>query len=395
MSEWRLVRLNFGRSPTHFGQVGIGLEETTERLQSDTLFSALISTYARLFNQPGDAVGDKPKVEVLLDKFLGPSTAPPFRLSSTFVYRRQGDGFIDYLPKLAGEPLGYPDDDLSFAKAYKKLTYLPKSVWQRWYQGSGFAVEDGEELKKRETKESKADGAALPTALAQAETFSYGDAFTRYTLPKVAIDRTTRATNFYHTGLIQFAWQPGRGSTEDWGDPNVEPLAGLYFLLELPEAAPELEQELRQTLTVLGETGVGGERSSGAGRFTVCAWEELPADWAAIVNFEGGDHHGLISLFWNKSLDRTWLGESARYGVQDRGGWIASPSGRQLRRQMIRMFTEGSVFPKQPVGRLADVTPRIFDDGSGEFVPHPGLRHSVYRSGVALSLSVKLKEEVA
>ncbi len=68
MSEWRLVRLNFGRSPTHFGQVGIGLEETTERLQSDTLFSALISTYARdYFNQPGDAVGDKPEVEVLGD----------------------------------------------------------------------------------------------------------------------------------------------------------------------------------------------------------------------------------------------------------------------------------------------------------------------------------------
>ena len=386
MSEWRLVRLNFGRSPTHFGQVGIGLEETTERLQSDTLFSALISTYARVFNQPSETAAGKSKVEALLENFLDTQTPPPFRLGSTFVYRRQGDDFVDYLPKLAGEPPGYPGDDLSFTKAYKKLAYLPKSVWQRWYQGDGFTSQDAAELETLETK-SSANGAAL----AQAETFSYSSAFTRYTLPKVAIDRTTRATNFYHTGLTQFAWEPGRESTDGWGDQNVKHLAGLYFLIMFPEASPALEAELRQTLAVLGETGVGGERSSGAGRFTVFAWETLPNDWNDMVTFDSGERHGLISLFWDEGINCSWLGEGDRYSIQDRGGWIASPSGRQLRRQMIRMFAEGSVFQAQPLGQLKDVTPQILDN-RGEFIPHPGLRHSVYRSGVALSLSVKLKE---
>ncbi|MFB8790763.1 MAG: hypothetical protein U7123_18385 [Potamolinea sp.] len=48
MSTWKLVRLNFGRSSAHFGEVGIGIEETSERVRSDTLFSAWISAYASL-----------------------------------------------------------------------------------------------------------------------------------------------------------------------------------------------------------------------------------------------------------------------------------------------------------------------------------------------------------
>lgn len=41
--HWQLVRLNFGRTPVHFGEKGIGLESTCERVSSDTLYSALFS----------------------------------------------------------------------------------------------------------------------------------------------------------------------------------------------------------------------------------------------------------------------------------------------------------------------------------------------------------------
>lgn len=366
MSEWRLVRLNFGQNPVHFGETGIGLEKTLERVRSDTLFSAWISAYARVFG--------KTQVEALLQQFIANPEKPPFRVSSTFVYRRNEDTdqLIDYLPKPVERPDGYPSEDLSFAKAYKKLHYLPLAVWQRWYQGSGFSEQDRLELEaygKRREHPS--------TALANAGCFAYGEAFQSYELPKVAIDRTTRATNFYHTGLIQFAWKPDPTVSVDvWSQNGVQNLAGLYFLLEFPEANPNLEADLQQALTLLGEEGIGGERSSGAGRFSVLTWGNLSPEWQNLVNFDQGNRYGLISLLWDQNMT---IEAGDRYMIQERGGWIASPfSGRQLRRQMVRMLAEGSVFRKQPVGQLANVTPPGFT------------QHPIYRSGLAVSLPIKL-----
>jgi Uncharacterized protein predicted to be involved in DNA repair (RAMP superfamily) len=142
MSNWKLIRLNFGQTPAHFGEVGIGLEESRERVRSDTLFSALISSYARLFG--------KEKVEELLGNF---QQSPCFRLSSTFIYRYQKSKYIYYLPKPLAFPKKYPiGKDLEFTKTYKKLSYLPLEVWERWYQGEGFTESDRtaliEETKK-------------------------------------------------------------------------------------------------------------------------------------------------------------------------------------------------------------------------------------------------------
>ncbi len=369
MSNWKLVRLNFGRSPVHFGETGIGLENITERVRSDTLFSAWMSAYARIFGADG--------VEGLLGQFTANPDQPPFRVSSTFVYRCPKDAkeVIYYLPKLLERPPGYPPDDLSFAKTYKKLHYLPLEVWQRWYQGSGFSTQDADDLEIH-AKYPDNDS----TALAKAGCFAYGEAFKQYTLPKVAVDRTHHATNFFHTGLIQFAWESAAIADEDsWDNAGVQNLAGLYFLLEFPTDAPELEADLQQALAVLGEEGMGGERSSGAGRFSVQAWESLPADWQPVVSFDQGNHHSLVSLFWQLGIDAAQLGSSSCYAIQERGGWIASPfSGRQLRRQKVQMFAEGSVFAHKPTGQLADVTPQGFN------------RHAIYRSGLAVSLPVKL-----
>ncbi|GAB4441416.1 MAG: type III-A CRISPR-associated RAMP protein Csm4 [Cyanobacteria bacterium J069] len=368
MSNWKLIRLNFGRSPVHFGEKGIGLEETIERVCSDTLFSAWISAYAQIFGSD--------KVEGLLSRFTDSPAQPPFRVSSTFVYRRakDPDRFIDYLPKLLERPPGYPSDDLSFAKTYKKLHYLPLPVWQRWYQGSGFSTQDVADL---ETYTKYPDNES--TALARAGGFAYTEAFKSYSLPKVAVDRTHHATNFFHTGLIQFAWKAAANAGDDWDSAGVQNLAGLYFLLDLPTTDPELEADLHQALAFLGEEGIGGERSSGAGRFTIQAWEGLSADWEAVVNFAKGSHHSLVSLFWQQDINQSQLGDSARYAIHERGGWIASPfSGQQLRRQKVQMFAEGSVFAHKPTGELANVT------------PHGFTRHAIYRSGLAVSLPVKL-----
>lgn len=368
MSDWRLVKLNFGRSPAHFGEVGIGIEETSECLHSDTLFSAWIAAYAKLFG--------KDAVEQLLQRFLD-TVAPPVRMSSTFIYRYDKKQTLYYLPRPLKFPSNYPvanntsDGDLKFFKTYKKLKYLPLEVWQNWYQGEGFNESDRADLIAE--TQGKSNG-----KLHLAGSFDYKKAFKIDRVPKIAVDRVTRATNLYHTGFVQFQWEQN--------DSGIKSLSGLYFLLHFPQADPDIANNLQAALQLLGEEGIGGERSSGAGRFEV-EWLELPETWRKVVEFpKQAVHHCLISLFWNNeaSMLKQLITdtEDASYETLVRGGWIASPfSGQQLRRKMVRMFAEGSVFPIQPQGKLADVKPRGFNT------------HSIYRSGICLSLPIKVADK--
>ena len=362
MSNWKLVKLNFGRNPVHFGRLGIGIEETTERVHSDSLFSAWISSYARLFG--------KNKVEELLQNFpkylnqtssqVEEKDSTPLKISSTFIYRQIEDKTVYYLPRPIKSPINYPKDDLKFLKTYKKIKYLPLEIWQRWYQGKGFSDQDGEELKERVTNK-EAEG-----ELKTAGTFDYSKAFKINKHPKIAVDRITAATNLYHTGLVQFQWE--------------KETSGLYFLLNYSYENKQLEKELKAALNLLGEEGIGGERSSGAGRFTA-EWLELPETWNKIVK-ASGTHHTLISLFWDSSITEEFL-QNAAYEIQECGGWIAQSN---IRRRKVRMFAEGSVFAQKPQGELVDVTPAELIDNAGKPKFHP-----IYRSGISLALPIKIK----
>lgn len=348
MTTWNLIGLNFGRNTAHFGETGIGIEQTSERVRSDTLFSAWMSAYARLFG--------KEAIETLLNQFLHSSI--PFHLSSTFIYRCKNNNYTYYLPKPLALPKDYPSDDLKFSKTYKKLNYLPLSVWQRWYQESGWSEADTNELTDTTNKKNQED-----KPLHLAGVFDYSNTFTIYTTPKVAIDRITSATNFYHTGLVQFECQ-------------LQTHSGLYFLLYFPNPDSQLEQDLKAALNLLAEEGIGGERSSGAGRFIV-EWSDLPPQWQKVIHFKKANAYSLVSLLWDDTPPKITL--NSRYDFLERGGWIGSAfSGKQLRRQMVRMFTEGSIFPTELQGKLADVTPHQFKT------------HKIYRSGISLSLPVCL-----
>lgn len=374
MKQWKLVKLSFGRSNVHFGEIGIGTEESKERVRSDTLFSAWVSNYAQLYN--------KQAVEELLAQFLQPK--PPMRISSTFIYREDKystknntNNTIYYLPRPLKFPISYKGDDLKFFKTYKSLNYLPLDIWQRWYQGEGFTDQDALDLID---KTNGGEGGTLATLGA----FDYKGAFKSHKLPKVAIDRTTRATNFYHTGYVQYNWEANGNS--------IKSLSGLYFLVCFEDTKPELINKLEAALDLLGEQGIGGERSSGAGLFQA-EWLDLASassTWNEIVDFQDDlSYQYLISLLWDNDesiLRHLVEDQNSSYEIQERGGWF---SNRNVRRQMVRMFTEGSVFsikPEKLGGKLANITPSELIDQDGTYKIHP-----VYRSGISLSLPIKVK----
>lgn len=344
MSEWKLIRLEFGRNVAHFGELGIGIEQTSERVRSDTLFSAWLSIYARLFTSA--------EVNDLIEKF---KTNPPFRLSSTFIYQQLNDEIVYYLPRPLKSPSGYSDHDLAISKSYKKLNYLPLEIWQRWYQGQGFTEQDRRSL----------------ISTNKSEAFQYKEAFKIQKVPKIAVDRITRATNLYHTGMVQYRCEQQEN--------EVKSLSGLYFLVQFPEANPELENTFLGVLDFLGGEGIGGERSSGAGQFKRNISTVLTPQWQEVINFQNGNAHSLISLFWQHSVTPELI-HQASYELQERGGWITSSSADK-RRKAVRMFAEGSVFLSQPEGQLADVTPDGFR------------AHHVYRSGISLSLPISIQGE--
>lgn len=362
MSEWKLVRLDFGRNKVHFGRLGIGIEETNERLCSDSLFSALITAYARLFSS---------QVSSLLEQFREQPNNPPFRISSTFVYQQLEDKTIDYLPKPLRFPCHYPSEHLRFAKTYKKLKYLPVDIWHRWYQKDGFTSsgKDSDSSELIQQAENKSSG-----KLRKAGMFSYGSSFETMLIPKIGIDRITAATNLYHTGFVQFNCQEKQKS-------------GLYFLIEFPQANEKLETELKAVLHILAETGLGGERSSGAGKFKF-EWfnfSQLNKTWQKVLKSPQLTHHTLISLFWDSAINQEFLKDAA-YEIIECGGWIAQSN---IRRKKVRMFTEGSVFSQKPQGELANVTPKELrtKDGGYKFYP-------IYRSGISLSLPIKLPTNI-
>ena len=355
MTNWKLIKLKFGPVPVHFGELGIGLEESKERVHSDTLFSAWVSSYARLFG--------KEAVELLLNQF---QENPPVRMSSTFLYRQVSERTIFYLPRPLKLPINYPqDNDLDYYKTYKGINYLPLEVWQRWYQEDGFSENDRQELIDKTNKKDNSKFKKLKDA----GTFDYKDAFYVNRLPKIAIDRVTSSTNFYHTSFIQY-----RHETENQ--------SGLYFLLKIECNDEDLIKRLKAALIILGEQGIGGERTSGAGQFEA-EWLDLPDIWQSVINLPNAkQHHCLLSMFWDNDpsiLEELIINNpTSSYEIQERGGWFSQSN---IRRKMVRMFAEGSVFPKEPRGKLANVTPNEFK------------AHKIYRSGICLSLPIKAETQ--
>ena len=146
------------------------------------------------------------------------NNSTPVKFSSTFLYTpRIKKGYTYYLPCPTRFPINYPDTDLNFFKAYKKLKYSPLDIWQRWYQETGISDSDIQELTlKTKAKETKGNFRHSRSIQFIAKPIK------QILSPKVSIDRRTAATNFYHTGFTQFNCDSSKRS-------------GLYFLINFSQ----------------------------------------------------------------------------------------------------------------------------------------------------------------
>ncbi|WKZ18789.1 MAG: type III-A CRISPR-associated RAMP protein Csm4 [Candidatus Jettenia sp. CY-1] len=188
---------------------------------------------------------------------------------------------------------------------------------------------------------------------------SYKNAFSTEIRPRVSLDRTTQGSNIYHCGYVYFKKN-----------------AGLYGIVAFNNSS--LVERFKELLTILGETGLGGERTYGCGMFDVIGFEKVSGVFKEILESKIS-RYTLLSLYHPANDEKQNLNEKfIAYDVIRKRGWITT--GRYalpLKRKSIGFMKEGSVSNCVIKGSLEDVTP----DNPPEM-----LRHKIYRYGYAFTV---------
>ncbi len=387
MPELTLYHLN-PQSAFHFGQRGIEQESTGVYLPSDSLFSALLSTWLEFGGSP----------DVLTDRFphyepANEARGLPFLITSLFPRA----GGVRFYPPVALSRLLSQEklDGLhreNRLKEVKKIRFISESLFKavtagqtldRWVpaertpqpadqgvyiQGSAlWLTHDEIEKLPAAMQTSKSTGDPLK-ALRQANVWRVGKA------PRVTVDRASNASQIFHTGRLQMSADCGFWFGVHWQQPDQP----------APGTDKSFKQIFDRIMNLLVDAGLGAERNAGYGHFT---YEE-----AGSLTYPDPQPAGLfvtLSRYHPHDTDLPLVIEHPRstYTLTSVAGWLHSPQEAAQRRQRVWLFEEGSVL-RMPdhgvVGNLVDVRPRY----NGSEFPHP-----VWRYGLALPVGVAAASE--
>lgn len=332
-----------GRS-FHFGRHGLGQEETSSVMTSDSLFAALTSALAT--SSGPEAV----------QHWIGQFTAgtPALVLSSAFPRA----GSVRFFPMPlkhfpSGGPAALP------VKTLKKIKYLSETLFKEMLNGADLAalVQKGRGLQDGQFLISAAEFDTLPVSLRNSDL----KVFKIDQRPRVVIGRESSQSTLYHTGQVTFS--------ED---------CGLWFAARWLRNEPALQQQFENMLGMLGDAGLGGERSSGFGK---AALQKMGS-----LNLPDPNGAAWVSLSrYLPAEDETpaLLSPQAAYAIETVGGWIYSTGVKSERRRSINMLTEGSV-----IGRLDKSAPGQMVDVQPDYNGMQPVGHPVWRCGFALAAGI-------
>lgn len=341
--------------PFHLQTGGLDHEQVDTFPRSDTLSAALMYLWARQFGSIPGLPDD-----------------PPFLVSSIFpsVELEQGE-IVKLFPRPKSVHYGLVQNESgSFGhKEFKRIQWLDENLFRLslngmkallphipaspddprlWFNGSVWC------------KSPRPDsGAETPLVYEQEST-------------RVVLDRVTNASMPFHYVTTRFAES-----------------VNLYLLARVKE---EHRSRFLGLLHLLGDEGIGGDRTIGMGRFEVLGAEEWnapktenPSHW---VNL------GVFNPAPNSQSEVKW--EHSSYGLLTRNGWVTE---KALRRRSLRVLDEGSVLASStmPEGRIVNVldkeAPDLLDRHREYLSDIIQLDHPVYRDGRTIWLPMKLDGE--
>lgn len=314
------IKLKF-ISSFHSGEREGFFESTDVYIHSDTFFSAFCYSYLLLYGEN--------KLNELLNKFL--TDTPPFLISSAFPYWNNKLFFPVPLNQI-------PETDI---KEIKKIKFIEKDGFEKLLNGNRI-----EEIYKKYT--------TIPYKNEK------GEIQTPYEIvvnPRISIDRLSNSPgeNYFHFAEVFYKEN-----------------SGLFFIVDFKDNS--IEKEFMSTIRLLGDEGIGGDRTVGKGHYKIVSEEEinfiLPTDTKYQIS---------LSLYLPKEDEIIDL-QKGYYEIIERKGYIYSVHCKSLRRKSVRMFKEGSVFSKGKKGKIIDVTPEIYNT------------HRIYRYGLSFPLPCKIEE---
>ena len=312
--------------PVRFGTDALELEDSEETLHSDSLFSALCHSWALLHG--------KGELDALLAEF---HESPPFLLSSGFVF--SGDSFFLPMPQSS-----FPGFEA--AEGQTGCSYLDSRLGDTRF----LCFEDFE---------AWAGAERVPYERFRENAARYAASFRPSGRTRVAVSRDTVSSSPFLCSAVRFS----EG-------------CGLYSILRFRDDG--LVAKVEQALRFLGETGVGGERTYGYGRFEPVLRAADPR-WEKLFK-RRGDLYLTLSLCHPEMPAADYF-QGSTYRLLRRRGWCHSPfTNAQPKRKTVTMFAEGSVFQHEMKGHLADVTPSSWDRAA---------LHPVYRYGYALMVPLR------
>lgn len=337
--DFQIVKLNF-TSPLHLAKGAIDYSEGQQKLHSDTLKSALFAAARMLY---GDALTEKQSESE--NPFF---TA--FSVSSAFPFY----GEELFFPRPQGSRLFEEEDEKTKVKpkTAKKVRYLGQSLFEKYLNGAALKIGENQIWHGGEFASEKNFGSREEVI------FYKRDDYQHVTIPR---DGASDSEPFYMERLY------------------FPENAGLFFLIVVHDVA--WEPQIRAALEILGDEGIGSDRSTGNGQFKTDGLQPFSHDFLS----EPTESCLNLSLFCPNREEfgvGDWVEKSA-YRLIRRGGYIASPSDHinaSLRKKPVYFFEEGSVFPKPAnffKGKLLNVRPGAMIGG-----------HPVFREGRSIFLPV-------
>lgn len=337
----------------HFGLHGMGQEETSASMPSDSLFAALVARLARAGGAQAAEQFCRPFVE----------GRAPFLLSSTFPLA----GEIRFFPpplSARRPPVNGGED----AKDYKRVEYVSEQLYRRLLEGAMLSelgnvhkpyLQGGKVWLEEEEFKRLPKGMREQVDSAGKEKI---DLWAVEQRPRVSLDRASEAASLFFTGQVTFARD-----------------CGLWFGLRWLEPTETLRNTVRNLLADLADAGLGAERNSGLGmaRIAEAGLLELPDPVQTWTN---------LGRYLPHADETSCLSHpDSAYTLKSVGGWLDSPARSGQRRKTINLLVEGSVFgslPRPAPGQMADVRPAYATEADP-------LKHPVYRSGLALAVGLK------
>ena len=320
------IRLTF-TGGLHIGRGADELDKTSTTYSSDALKSALFAVGLPYY----------PEWAQNPEGFF-----QSFRLSSAFPWC--GPDF--FLPKPGNIRFRFESsNDLTQAKRAKRLSYISATLFRTW------AAAPDQEVAVNELQTG--DGAFLFTG---------------------------KGKKFLHTAVQQRAQVPagGEGETRPYYFERLlfSEDSGLYFLIAFLDET--IKPQIIHALHLLGDVGIGTDRTVGNGQFTIGHPEvfALPSATKGL-QMALGLYLPLKEEIEAMDLEQSW------WSLVRRGGFMAA-SGREeyrsLRKNNIYFFGEGSTFKATMTlkGRVANLQPEW---------NAPGM-HPVWRCGMPLFLNL-------